>query len=196
MSREATWNNSDGLRVQFGTHSSDNDVAGVHAGSGPKKTMTVLLDLVDVTTAATEANTPIQSAQIKRGSIITDAYVETVIAAVSGGGGTLDIGLWGRGTLATPAIDDADSIAAALTVSRMNTVGEIINLKSDALAGVAIAQLDSGGTTVVGTPVGSVSLSDCVPCFEWDTAVFTAGRILVTIEYIEPSMSAVAAVAL
>jgi len=172
MARGGTdWNNSDGLRVQFGTHTSDNESAGVHAGNGVKKTQTLLVTLADVTTAATDANTPIQAAQIKRGSIITDAYVQVLVAA-AGSSSTLDIGLWGRGVLATPVIDDIDSI------------------------GVAIPQLDTGGTTVVGTPVGTVSLSDCVICVEWDTAAFTAGKILITVEYIEPAMADVAAVAL
>jgi hypothetical protein len=197
MSRNATWTNSDGLVVGFGTHSDDNDVAAVEGTQGVKRTQKMRVTLSDLLDAATDASIPPQAAQIPRGSIITDAYVQTIVAAASAGNGaTLDIGTWGRGSLTTPAVDDANGFADALTEARMSTVGEIISLKSDALAGVLIAQLDTGGTTVVGTPVGSVSLSDCVVACSYDTEAFTAGIVEITVEYIQPSYASVAAVAL
>jgi hypothetical protein len=192
MSRSATWTNSDGLVVGFGTHSADNGVAAVDGGSGIKKTMTMMVDLVDVSTAATDANTPPQSTQIKRGSIITNAYIETVIAA-TGASSTLDIGLWGRGTLATPVTDDANGIASGITIGEMTTVGEILDLKT-AKTGAYLSVQDAAGTPVIGKTVGATSLSDCVPSVEWNTAAFTAGRVIITIEYIEPQGSAVASV--
>ena len=196
MSRGNTWTNKDGLVVGFGTHSDDNDVAAVQS-SGGKQVQKVRFTLSGLLDAATNASIPPQTAQIPRGSIITDAYVQTIVAAASAAGtATLDLGTWGRGTLATPVVDDANGIADALTVARMNTVGEIINLKSDALGGVLIPQLDTGGTTIVGTPVGSVSLSDCVICASYDTQVFTAGIVEVTVEYLPPSYGSIAAVAL
>ena len=194
MSRDST-RTFDGLVVGYGPHSVDNNVACDSAGGGVKRIQKLRVLLADVTTAATEANTPAQSAQIPRGSIITDAYVQTIVAA-AGSSSTLDIGLWGRGSLATPVTDNADGIAENLTEARMSTVGEIISLKSDALAGIYLPQLDTGGTTVVGTPVGSVALDSCVISVEWDTAAFTAGEVEITVEYIPPSFNAVAAVAL
>jgi hypothetical protein len=196
MSRAST-HTFDGLVVGYGPHTVDNDVAAVEGSQGVKRTQKVRVTLSDLLDAATDASIPPQAAQIPRGSIITDAYVQTIVAADSAGNGaTLDIGMWGRGSLATPAVDDANSIADALTEARMSTVGEIISLKSDALAGVAIAQLDTGGTTVVGTPVGTVSLSYCVIACSYDTEAFTAGVVEITVEYIAPSYEAVAAVAL
>ena len=189
MARANTWNNSDGLRIGFGRHTEDNGVANVTGRYGAKRTMQLMVDLVDVTTAATEANTPIQHAQIKRGSIITNAYIQTVVAATSGGSATLDIGLWGRGTLATPVTDDANGLHSGVTIAQMTTVGEIVGL-----TGAKVHEEDAAGTPRVGTAVGATSLSDCVISLEWNTAVFTAGRVLITVEYIEPSMSAVAAV--
>ena len=194
MARDATWTNSDGLVVGFGTHSVDNDVAAVQAHGG-KHIQKVRINLADVLTAATNASIPPQAAQIPRGSIVTDAYVQTIVAA-AGSSSTLDLGMWGRGSLATPVVDDADGLASGITLARMSTVGEIISLKSDAFAGAYIAQLDTGGTTVVGTPVGTVALADCVISAEWNTAAFTAGVIEVTVEYLPPSYDAVAAVAL
>jgi hypothetical protein len=189
MSRANEITNADGLRQGYGRHTSDNDVAGVHGGVGAKKTMTIELDLTTVTTAATDANTPIQHAQIKRGSIITDAYIQTVVAATSSGAATLDLGLWGRGTLTTPVTDDANGLHSGVTIAQMTTVGEILRL-----TGAKVQEQDAAGTPRVGTAVGATSLSDCVISAEWNTAAFTAGTVLVTLEYIEPSISAVAAV--
>jgi hypothetical protein len=189
MSRANTYNNADGLRLGYGRHTADNDVASVAGGAGHKKTMTLELDLTAVTTSATDANTPIQHAQIKRGSIITDAYIQTVVAATSGGAATLDLGLWGRGTLTTPVTDDANGLHSGVTIAQMTTVGEVIRL-----TGAKVHEQDAAGTPRVGTTVGATSLSDCVISAEWNTAAFTAGTVLVTVEYIEPSMSPVAAV--
>ena len=173
MSRNATWTNSDGLIVGFGTHSADNDVAAGTAGAGSVKTMTIELDGSKITTqTATDATIPPQAAQIKRGSIILSATLTCTEAWTSTG--TLNIGTWGRGTLGTPAVDDLDGIDATVDVdSVLAAVGDTVHCDG-ALVGGAVT-------------VGETSNSDCVISFGWATSTMTDGKAQLTIRYIEPA---------
>jgi hypothetical protein len=172
MSRAATWTNSDGLVVGFGTHSADNDVAGQDSGRGRIKTMTVHLSGADITTqTATDATIPPQAAQIKRGSRIHSARLTCIAPWTSTG--TLNIGTWGRGTLATPAVDDLDGIDATIDVS-------------SALAAAGDTVICDGALVNATVTVGETSNSDCVISFGWATSTMTDGEAELVIEYTEP----------
>lgn len=175
MSRQSTWTNSDGLKVGFGRHTEDNDVASTFPGSGAERTMTMEIVGVNLVDTITDADIPPQAAQIPRGSVITEAVLVTTVAWT--GTGTLDIGTWGRGTLATPVVDDADGIDADIDIdSALAAVGDTVYCNG-ALVGGAVA-------------VGETSDSDVVLSASWETAVPTAGKAVLTVKYIPPQYNA------
>lgn len=178
MPRGAT-ESFDGLVVGYGTHTVDNEVSGVIASGGGRVTIQqefILADLVDTATATTA---PPQSFVIPRGSIALSATLVTLVAATSGGSATLDIGAWSRG-LAAEIVDDADGFVEDVTIAEMTTIGEVH------VCDGAFLPLASGTTNILGaTANGDVVIS---PSYE--TAVFTAGVILFTVELLVPFGSA------
>lgn len=174
MARANTWTNSDGLVVGFGTHTEDNDVAAVSGGT--KKRLEVEYDLADLADTFAATNVKPQDPRIPRGSYITRATIQTLVAATSGGAATLDIGTWGVG-LTTEVVDDADGLVADATIAEMTSVGE-----THVCDGALILASDGVG-------VGATSNSDVVIAPSYETAAFTAGRIRLTVEYIIPAGS-------
>jgi hypothetical protein len=172
MSRAATWVNSDGLTVGFGTHSDDNDVAAVDSGRGKIKTMTVEITGTDLVNTPVDTTFPPQAAQIPEGSRILRAHLTATSAWT--GTGTLNIGTWGRGDLTTPALDDVDGIDQTVDIDvALAAVGDTVACNG-ALVGGAVS-------------VGETSNSDCIISYQWATAVPTAGTAELTVEYLEPS---------
>ena len=174
MARDATWTNSDGLVVGFGTHSVDNDVSAVRGGT--EKTLEVEYDLVDLADTFAATNVKPQDVIIPRGSVFVEGYLTTLVAATSGGAGTLDIGTWGVNA-STPVVDDADGLVADVTIAEMTSIGEV-----HVLDGALIA---TAGTTAA----GAISDSDVVIAPSYETAAFTAGRVRLTLKYIVPAGS-------
>lgn len=171
MSRQTTWTNSDGLIVGYGRHTADNDVAAVSGGAGQVKEMVLEINGTDLVDTITNADVPPQAAQIRRGSTILSATLVTTVAWT--GTGTLDIGTWGRGTLGTPVVDDADGIDADIDIDvALAAVGDTVQCNG---------ALVNGAVTV-----GETSDSDCVISASWETAVPTAGQAILTVRYIEP----------
>lgn len=171
MSRNATWTNKDGLVVGFGTHTEDNDVPAVTGGT--KKRIEVEYDLADLADTFAAANRKPQEVRIPRGSYITRAVVQTLVAATSGGAATLDIGLWG----VNDVVDDADGIVADISIAEMTSIGE-----THVCDGALILATNGVG-------VGATSNSDVVLAPSYETAVFTAGRVRLTVEYTVPAGS-------
>src|SRR3990167_8754134 len=172
MARDLIWSNADGLSVGFGTHSVDNDVPAVSAiGNKVRVSMEInLVDLVDTFAATTRKP---QEIRIPRGSVITEAYVVTKVAA-TGTTATLDLGLWGVGDV----VDDADGIVADITVGELDAIGEV-----HICDGALVAS--SGNTAAAGVVVvGATSNSDVVIAPSYETSVFTAGVVLLVVEYI------------
>lgn len=182
MARNATWTNDDGLVVGFGTHSEDNNVAGVTQSSGGRVTVKQEITLADLADTFAATNVDPQAVRIPRGSVITNAYLEVKVAAV-GASATLDIGTWGVG-LATEVVDDADGIVADASTAELNAIGEV-----HICDGALVAS--SGNTAAAGVVcVGATSDSDVVIAPSYETAAFTAGVVLLHVEYIPPSGSA------
>jgi len=169
MSRGSTWTNSDGLKVGFGKHTADNDTPAVISSNSGRKVMVVEINGADLVDTFAATNVKPGSPTIKRGSSILSATLMVSEVFVSGGGGTLDIGLWG---LNAGVVDVADGIDADIAVAAINGIGEIVHCD---------------GALVNGTvPAGATANDDCVIAPSYETAVFTAGRGTLTIEYIEP----------
>lgn len=174
MARGSTWTNSDGLVVGFGTHSEDNDVTALYGGT--EKTLVVEYDLANLADTFAATNVKPQDVVIPRGSVFVEGYITTLVAATSGGAGTLDVGTWGVG-LTTEVVDDADGLVADVTIAEMTSIGEV-----HVLDGALIA---TAGTTAA----GAVSDSNVVIAPSYETAAFTAGRIRLTVKYIVPAGS-------
>jgi hypothetical protein len=176
MARDATWTNSDGLIVGFGTHTEDNNVPAVTA-IGTKTRVSMEITLADLVDTIAAGNISPQSIRIPRGAIITEAYV--VVKTAAAGGGTLDIGTWGVG-IATEVVDVADGLVADITTAEMNAVGEV-HICDGALVS------SSGNTAAAGiVSVGATSNSDVVITASYETTVFTGGVLLLVVEYIAP----------
>jgi hypothetical protein len=174
MARGSTWTNKDGLVVGFGTHTEDNDITALYGGT--EKTLVVEYDLANLSDTFAATNVKPQDVVIPRGSVFTEGYITTLVAATSGGAGTLDIGTWGVG-LTTEVVDDADGLVADVTIAEMTSIGEV-----HVLDGALIA---TAGTTAA----GAVSDSNVVIAPSYETAAFTAGRIRLTVKYIVPAGS-------
>ena len=173
MARGATWTNSDGLVVPFGAHTDDNHIPAVTAVGGAVKQMVVEIvgtRLVD-TYAAT--NTDPAAPVIRRGSAIINARL-MVTEAFVGATATLDLGLWSKG-LATEVVDDADGIDAAIAVTAIDAIGDVVICDGAVVAGVVA--------------VGATANGDCVIAPSYNTAAFTAGKALLIVNYIEPMYS-------
>lgn len=172
MSRGSTWTNSDGLVVGFGAHSKDNDIAAVTSERGSVKTLVLEINGTDVPSSWAAANVKPQGVVIPRGAIITKSTFEVVVAFTSGGGATLSIGTYG-GTAYTTT-DVAAGIDSAIALTAIDTIGETVQ---------------NDGTLVGGTvPVGGTADTECVIGFTYGTAAFTAGKGILTVQYIEPAL--------
>ena len=174
MSRGSTWTNEDGLVVGFGTHTEDNNVAALRGGT--EKTLEMEINLADLPDTFAATNKDPQAVVIPRGSVFTEGYLTTLVAATSGGAGTLDIGTWGVG-LTTEVVDDADGLVADVTIAEMTSIGEV-----HVLDGALIA---TAGTTAA----GAISDSDVVIAPSYETSAFTAGKVRLTVKYIVPAGS-------
>lgn len=191
MSRGATWNNPDGLVVGFGTHTQDNEVAAVASGNMKKilRLSVTLADLED-TDSITAASFDARSAIIKRGSIITNAYVNVVTAA-AGSSSVLDIGCYDVNTDSI-TVDDANGIVSDITLTQMSAIGEVTHCDGVYISGTQEFASDEKREGTIS--VGRTSTSDVVVICGFDTAAFTAGVIEIIVEYIEPQGAAIVAV--
>jgi len=173
MARNATWTNSDGLVVGFGTHTADNNVGAVSA-EGPIKTLVKELPdatALEATSAVTVASIAPQEVVIPRGSRILEASFQVITAFTTSASGALDIG-----THSAAAVDDdPNGIDAAIAVTALDAVGAVVACNGALVGGV--------------TSAGAVSTSDVVVTFSYDTGVFTAGSGILTVRYIEPQGS-------
>lgn len=179
MSRGSTWTNDDGLIVGFGAHSADNEVTGVHGTRGPVKVATMEITGTDtVDTISATSGISRNAVRLRRGSLITRAIIQATEAWT--GAGTLDLGTWGVG-LDTEVVDDADGIDVDIDISvALAAVGDTVYCDG-ALVGGAVS-------------VGETSDSDVVVTASWETAVPTAGKAVLTVEYIEPAFDSTLAV--
>lgn len=174
MSRDVLWTNQDGLRVGFGTHSEDNDVPAV-AADGVNRTYKFELPdatALEATASITSASIPPQSVTIPHGSIIKSAVFQVTVP-FAGATANLDIGLWSNA--ATPVLDDINGIDAAVDVLVLDAIGDVVQCDGALVGGVL--------------PVGKVNDADNVVVFGYETAVFTAGAGILTLEVVIPSGS-------
>ena len=173
MSRDATWSNKDGLVVGFGPHSDDSEVAAVVSSANGR--VVVQREIVGANLVDTYAIAQFmpQEHVIPRGSVIVRATVQVLVAFSTASSPTLDIGLFTKG-LATDVTDGADKLVADMTAAELTSIGEV-------------HILDGAGIGASGqTAVGAVGLGDCVIAPSYETAAFTTGKLILSVEYIPP----------
>lgn len=160
MSRGATWTNSDGLVVGFGTRDSKNNTGATVRTQGNVEIMQVILDYDNLPAAAGTAPSS-KSIPVPANAVIKSAYLQTITDWATADSATLDIGF-------------------------VNSAGTEID--QDGIdAAIAAAALDTGDTVVCdGALIGvDVGTSDAYLSCEVNTGSFTTGQSQLTIEYIK-----------
>jgi len=176
MARGNTWTNSDGLGVGFGTHTADNNVPAVFKSSDGKVTVTAEFTLADLPDTFAAANRSPQEVVIPRGSVITEAFLHTMVAPTSAGGtATLDVGLWGTNDV----VDVADGIVADASITEMGAIGAALRCDGALILDAATTQASAGAT----------ANSDVVIAASYETQAFTAGVVRLVLTYIPPQGS-------
>lgn len=176
MARNELWQNQDGLAVGFGTHTEDNDVAAVVSSDG-RVVAKVEVTGVDLSDTYSATDFKPQEIVMPRGTRIIRASFQVLAAFTSAGAATLDIGTFTKG-LATDVVDDADGLVADMSIAELTSIGEVHILDG--------ALVSASGQTAV----GATGLGDCVIAPSYETAVFTAGSGILTVEFQMPSGSA------
>lgn len=169
-----TWSNNDGLYLKFGTDRATAKAAGEYRYDGPERVVEVEIPLASLTTStnyfASDTATIPNGARVSRVVL----YVET--AATSGGSATLDVGLVDQDR--TTAFDD-DGFIAALALAEMSDVGANILFTPG-------SDSTPAGESGVGALVGTTLSNTGLIVASANTAVFTAGRVVVRIYYYIP----------
>jgi hypothetical protein len=175
MTRQAYTSNWDGLVQGYGTRTTDNNVAAVTSERGSVKTLVMEISGKDAA-SSWAANTTQQAVQsnavrIPRGSLIKSATFQTVVPFTSDGAATLSIGTYSATDMVTG--DVVAGITSATGLSAIDGIGETVV---------------AAGTLVNSTiPVGATSHTDVIIGFNYGAAAFTAGKGILTVQYIEPS---------
>lgn len=169
-----TWSNNDTLYIKFGTDRATAKSAGEYRYDGPERVIECEIPLASLTTSTNYF--PADTVFVPNGARISRVtmYVET--AATSGGSATLDIGLVDQDR--TTAFDD-DGFVAALALAEMSDVGANILFTPG-------ADSTPAGETGVGALVGTTLTNTGLIVASANTAVFTAGRVVVRIYYYVP----------
>lgn len=160
------WTNADGLRVLFNNEQGAVTTGGTHNVATPMRVTTVEFTATDLGTAAAvqDYNTYIPSgARIQK----VDVIAET--ACTSGGSAVLNVGLQ-RKDFSTEL--DYDGLVAALALSAINAAGENNELVV--------------GSTGAGALIGTTLANAGVITADYDTAAFTAGRVIVRVHWYMP----------
>ena len=165
MSRNATWDNKDGLVVGFGARTTDYSGSYVVA-SDPATGISRLFyrfrgeDLAD--DASTSGPQLVNAPVIPNGSIIKSAVLY-VTEAFAGSSAALDIGVYSG--LDESTVDD-DGIDAAVAVTAIDAIGDTITCDG---ADVGTVVATTGGVKIAAS---------------YDTAAFTAGEAILTVEFV------------
>jgi hypothetical protein len=168
----------DGLVVGYGTRKEQTNTLVKVSDNGVVTTAKMVIDWdgLEDTDSVTVASISENSILIPRGSLIKEAIFQVHVAFV-GASGTLDIG-----TYAVDATeDDADGIDVDIAETAIDAIGDIIRCNG-ALVGT------TAGTSDSVVPVGATADADCVIVAAYQTTAFTAGRGILTVEYVVPSM--------
>jgi hypothetical protein len=157
-----TWNNSDGLRIDFGLDEGKKGLVGKASTMGARQQVVCVIEASRLTLAGGLID-PRSRTALPAGSRISSATL-VVTETFTGSSSTLDLGL-------------------------ANADGTYTNLDEDGIdAGIALSALDVGDVVVCdGALVGATAAARTsvigYPSMDADTAVFTAGKAYLIIEF-------------
>lgn len=164
-----SWRNTDGLIVYFGTKEGTSGNGGEYKTFGPLRTQETILDLISLTSTAQYWD---QHFELPKGAFIESVELEVLIAA-TGSSSTLSVGL--SGSDQTTNLSDT-ALVSALALTSINAAGQKVTLTTGSTgAGSSI------GTALPGTT--STAINQGLMTVKWGTAAFTAGRVLVRVNY-------------
>ena len=172
-SRDAVWDNDDGLVVGFGTRSVTRAPNRMN-DEGPLQSIHMDFDWADLPTTSVAATDDqlVHGPTIPNGAVLVSAHL-TVLEAFAGGT-SITFGVYNADTAAAV---DADGIIQAEVTADIDAVGDIVNY-TIANAGASGAGADIG--TVVATTAG-------VKVAGFATGTFTAGKATLEVKYQVPN---------
>jgi hypothetical protein len=172
-SRDAVWDNKDGLVVGFGTRSPTRSSFRMNNTEGYQS---IFFDFdwadLPVTSVAATDDQLVHGPAIPNGAVLLSAHLQVVEAFA--GGTSITFGVYNADTAAAV---DADGIIQAEVTADINAIGDIVNY-TIANAGASGAGADIG--TVVATTAG-------VKVAGFATGTFTAGKALLEVRYQLPN---------
>lgn len=163
----ATWLNSDGLYIKYGTDEATAGLAGEfrHSGNEYWAELEILATSLTASPAIQNDNVIIPAgARIQRVVVIAETACTDV-----GGTSVLNVGLIRTDRSTTYEVD---GIVKALPLASLNVAGEQTTL--------------TGGATYAGDYVGVTIAYPGLLTADYDTEAFTAGRIIVRVHYYFP----------
>jgi hypothetical protein len=160
------WNNSDGLRVEFGLDRTKKSKTGTPANTGVIRQVVATITGTELSLTAAGALLPPGRNEVllPPNVQITKATLYVTAAFTSGGAATLDIGL--SDASGTPI--DEDGLFAAVALASINAIGKSV----------------AGAGALVGTTIGTAG---AYLSYDVDTAVYTAGEAKLVVEYVKVS---------
>lgn len=159
-----TWLNRDGLYIKYDRNAAEHGKAGEFRNDGPYHVMEVVID--DLTELGTSPIILDDNATLPKNARIEKVELITETAVTSDGSAVLNVGLI-RTDRSTEL--DYDGLIAAEAIADFNSAGETVTYT----AGV------SGGGALIGTTLANPGLLTA----DYDTAAFTAGKVVVRIYY-------------
>lgn len=161
-----TWVNPDGQTVRYGTDQAKVAAVGEPKAYGPVKTIVAVLNATDLVLAGgVLGGTGMANDAIPLGSVILRANLIVTTAFTSAGAPTLDIGL-----------ANADG-----TYTNLSETGIF---SAVALATLALGSVIAGTGALVGAGTSRQTLANGYLSYDVDTALYTAGKALLVIEYV------------
>ena len=159
-----TWLNSDGLYLKTGTEEGLLSKAGEFRNDGPyhvaELTIPLMTALADTTAVMDDVTIFPKGARIERVDVVTET------AVTSDGSAVFSVGF--NRTDRSTALD-IDGLVAALPIASFNAAGETVSL--------------TAGSTYAGALIGTTTAYAGVFVAEYDTAAFTAGKVVIRVYY-------------
>ena len=170
-SRDAVWDNKDGLVVGFGTR----DVTRAFARKNDEGALQSIymdfdwVDLPETSVAATDDQL-VHGPVIPSGAVVVSAHL-TVVEAFAGGT-SITFGMYNADTAAAV---DADGLIQAEVTADIDAIGDIVNY-TIGTTGASAAGADVGTIVAVDTRIAGFA-----------TGTFTAGKAALEVKYLVPN---------
>lgn len=159
-----SWVNDDGLERKFGTELADRALIGEYRNDGPSHITEIAFTYADLPAVASNSVIIDDDYTLPAGAFIESVEIWCPVDTVSGGGGTLNVGMIDTDRSSNA---DVDAFVVAATAAELITGGSNI-------------------TGWVGALVNDVLPRDVLLTWEVDTAAYTAGEGVIRIKWSMP----------